>query len=122
MPRPMPRLPPVTTATRPSRAVVLARAVIGRDNVCTSSAAAGAPIIAADLHNDPGGRAQLGCPPGGTSGGRGDGTPTVRGSADGTGAAASFDFPGSVAVGRDGNLYVTEGFNSTIRKITAAGV
>ncbi|HZJ63084.1 MAG TPA: hypothetical protein VFD36_06130 [Kofleriaceae bacterium] len=27
-----------------------------------------------------------------------------------------------MAVGRDGNLYVTEGFNSTIRKITAAGV
>ena len=50
------------------------------------------------------------------------GTADARGSADGTGAAARLDFPTSVAVDRDGNLYVTEAFDSTIRKITPAGV
>jgi len=42
------------------------------------------------------------------------------GSADGTGAAARFTSPGSIACDNAGNLYVTSG--STVRKITPAGV
>lgn len=44
------------------------------------------------------------------------------GSADGAGAAARFYFPESVALDGSGNLYVTDGSNRTIRKITPAGV
>jgi len=44
------------------------------------------------------------------------------GSADGTGADARFWGPQGVAVDGDGNLYVTDGSNHTIRKITPAGV
>jgi len=44
------------------------------------------------------------------------------GNADGTGPAAAFDLPQSVAVDRTGNVYVADSRNSTIRKITAAGV
>jgi sugar lactone lactonase YvrE len=44
------------------------------------------------------------------------------GSADGTGAAAQFHFPSGVAVDSAGNLYVTDSSNSTIRKVTPAGV
>ena len=43
------------------------------------------------------------------------------GSADGTGAAASFSQPAGVAVDGDGNLYVTDAGNRTIRKVTPAG-
>lgn len=60
------------------------------------------------------------------------GTAGVRGSADGTGAAASFgensDFfsaglgPAALAVDNNGNVYVADTFNATVRKITAAGV
>src|SRR6185436_15081684 len=46
----------------------------------------------------------------------------MSGSADGTGAAARFNHPVRVAVDSAGNVYVTDGVNSTIREITAAGV
>jgi streptogramin lyase len=44
------------------------------------------------------------------------------GSADGTGSAARFNSPGGVAVDSAGNAYVADTVNSTIRKITPAGV
>ncbi len=44
------------------------------------------------------------------------------GSADGTGSVARFDAPIGVAVDSAGNVYVTDFFNCTIRKITAGGV
>jgi sugar lactone lactonase YvrE len=43
----------------------------------------------------------------------------VSGSSDGVGAAARFEFPADVAVDRDGNLYVADRINDTIRKIAA---
>ena len=50
------------------------------------------------------------------------GTAGNLGSADGTGAAASFAYPAGVAVDAAGTVYVADQSNSTIRKITAAGV
>jgi len=50
------------------------------------------------------------------------GTPGATGSTDGTGAAALFDLPHAVAVDSSGNVYVADTGNSTIRKITPAGV
>ncbi len=44
------------------------------------------------------------------------------GSADGTGGAARFHNPSGVAVDGSGNVYVTETYNDTIRKITPGGV
>jgi sugar lactone lactonase YvrE len=44
------------------------------------------------------------------------------GSADGTGAAAQFNFPAGVAVDSAGNVYVADTSNQVIRKITPAGV
>jgi sugar lactone lactonase YvrE len=44
------------------------------------------------------------------------------GSADGTGSAARFNGPRAIAVDSGGTLYVTDGNNHTIRKITAGGV
>lgn len=43
------------------------------------------------------------------------------GSADGTGGAARFSFPQGVAVDKDGNVYISDENNHTIRKITPAG-
>lgn len=48
--------------------------------------------------------------------------PTIPGSADGTGAAATFNFPGGIALDKAGNLYVADVGNGTIRKVTPAGV
>jgi sugar lactone lactonase YvrE len=50
------------------------------------------------------------------------GTSGVPGSADGTGAAARFSSPSSMAIDGAGNLYLADWGNSTIRKITTAGV
>jgi streptogramin lyase len=43
-------------------------------------------------------------------------------SADGTGSAAQFSAPRGVAVDSAGNVYVADGSNHTIRKVTALGV
>ncbi len=44
------------------------------------------------------------------------------GSTDGTGSAARFGDPASVTVDSEGNVYVADSFNDTIRKVTGAGV
>jgi sugar lactone lactonase YvrE len=50
------------------------------------------------------------------------GTAGAFGSDDGLGATARFNAPSSVAVDGTGNLYVADYGNSTVRKVTAAGV
>jgi hypothetical protein len=44
-----------------------------------------------------------------------------KGSADGSGAAARFNEPSSVAVDASGNVYVADTYNATVRKITPDG-
>ncbi|WP_022826314.1 NHL repeat-containing protein [Hymenobacter norwichensis] len=46
----------------------------------------------------------------------------VKGSLDGTGAAARFNTPAGLALDAQGTLYVTDGRNQTIRQVTPAGV
>ena len=50
------------------------------------------------------------------------GLAAVSGSDDGSGSAARFYRPQSVAVDGIGNIYVADSYNNTIRKITPAGV
>jgi sugar lactone lactonase YvrE len=50
------------------------------------------------------------------------GWPGSGGSANGTGWAARFSFPGSVRTDSSGNVYVADSYNDTIRKVTPAGV
>ena len=50
------------------------------------------------------------------------GTALQKGNTDGTGADARFNSPQAVAVDSSGNVYVTEYYVGTIRKITSAGV
>ena len=46
----------------------------------------------------------------------------AAGSVDGAGSAARFDAPRGIAVDASGNLYVADGANHTIRKLTPAGL
>ncbi len=50
------------------------------------------------------------------------GLPKTPGFTDGTGNAARFNYPSSVAVDDDGNVYVVDTSNHTFRRITPAGV
>lgn len=50
------------------------------------------------------------------------GEPMAAGSADGTGITARFNSPWGIAISPDGSIFVTDRVNSTIRKITPAGV
>jgi sugar lactone lactonase YvrE len=46
----------------------------------------------------------------------------ARGTVDGSAAVARFNLPGDLAADRDGNLYVSDTGNQTIRKLSAGGV
>ena len=46
----------------------------------------------------------------------------TSGTSDGSGAAARFALPNGIALGPDGDLYVSEGDNHLIRRVTPAGV
>ena len=50
------------------------------------------------------------------------GSPGIIGSADGTGSSASFNHPTGIAVDSNGTVFVADLGNSTVRKITSAGV
>ena len=46
----------------------------------------------------------------------------TAGSADGQGTAASFDSPAGIAIGPDGNIYVSDNTDGKIRMITPSGM
>src|SRR5690242_1863767 len=46
---------------------------------------------------------------------------TTAGTNDGPNASAQFDFPGGIAVDNQGNLFVGDTSNNTIRKLTPVG-
>jgi streptogramin lyase len=46
----------------------------------------------------------------------------MTGHTDGTGSAARFNMPSDVALDANGNVYVTDTYNHTIREVTPAGV
>ncbi len=50
------------------------------------------------------------------------GLANTPGSTDGSGSAARFNNPTDLAVDGGGNVYVTDSFNNTVRKITSTGV
>jgi sugar lactone lactonase YvrE len=50
------------------------------------------------------------------------GTAGITGHADGTGPSAQFDQPAGIGVDGNGNVYVADSGNQTVRKVTAAGV
>lgn len=50
------------------------------------------------------------------------GSPGVLGATDGTGSAARFNFPSDLAIDANGNVFVTDTRNHTLRKVTPAGV
>jgi hypothetical protein len=50
------------------------------------------------------------------------GSPISWGSVDGTGSAALFNGPQALAADTAGDVYVADTYNSTVRKVTAAGV
>jgi sugar lactone lactonase YvrE len=50
------------------------------------------------------------------------GLQAIPGHQDGTGTAATFYLPRGLTIGSDGNLYVVDGGNCTIRKVTPAGI
>ncbi len=50
------------------------------------------------------------------------GTPGIPGATDGTGTNAQFNLPHSIALNRNGNLFVADTFNQAIRKVTPDGV
>jgi len=50
------------------------------------------------------------------------GWPYIVGFADGVGRSARFNYPGGVRVDGQGNLFVSDAVNCTVRKITPAGV
>ncbi len=50
------------------------------------------------------------------------GSPGLSGNADGTGVSARFNSPNSLALGGDGTVYVADGRNNAIRKVSSVGV
>jgi hypothetical protein len=50
------------------------------------------------------------------------GWPDSSGSANGTGWAARFGYPGGVRADANGNIYVSDGYYNTVRRVTPAGV
>jgi sugar lactone lactonase YvrE len=49
------------------------------------------------------------------------GNPTAFGSADGTGQSALFNYPYTLAVGPSGDIFVSDGLNQTVRKVSPGG-
>ena len=49
------------------------------------------------------------------------GTPRIQGGADGTNGEAQFYNPKGVAVDAEGNIYIADSYNHTIRRVTLAG-